>query len=289
MAESVALRIEDSLDELELLEKSELCTRTEIRVLKIKREQFEFKMARHKKSKEDILKYIDYLMHTIMLMRARKMQKELSLKKCPIQKLIAKRVKMLFDDAIKRYPADLKIWISYIKICEQIRFFSTGSQVVQKMLTVHGDKPSVFKMAADWERLTRKNVDKARIHLQSGLHIHSDSPMLYLELFRLELAYIDQKVNKQQDNRTGPDPDDPIYQLLDVVYDSAITNINSLQFMLELLECTVPYEFTVNIQNKIVSDMQTKFPNEEATWDTVAKMALRAYPKEKSTAKERYR
>ncbi|XP_039283653.1 U3 small nucleolar RNA-associated protein 6 homolog isoform X2 [Nilaparvata lugens] len=242
MAESVALRIEDSLDELELLEKSELCTRTEIRVLKIKREQFEFKMARHKKSKEDILKYIDYLMHTIMLMRARKM-----------------------------------------------RFFSTGSQVVQKMLTVHGDKPSVFKMAADWERLTRKNVDKARIHLQSGLHIHSDSPMLYLELFRLELAYIDQKVNKQQDNRTGPDPDDPIYQLLDVVYDSAITNINSLQFMLELLECTVPYEFTVNIQNKIVSDMQTKFPNEEATWDTVAKMALRAYPKEKSTAKERYR
>lgn len=286
MAESVVMRTEDTVDELELMEKLELFTKCEIKKIIKKREEFEYKLSRHNRNKEDILQYIDYEITMLKLVRARKLQKELPAKKSNIEYTIANRVKRLFNDATIRYSNDVKIWISYIKFCKQIGFYSSGSQVFQNMLNLHGDKPSLFKFAANWELEECKNIDKARACLQSGLHIHKDSEMLYLELFRVELIYINMKVNEEQD-KPAFDSSDPIYKLIDVIYDAAMRKIHNVQFLVDLLERAKPYEFTANLQSRIIADMQAKFPDEELTWDTVAKMALNTNPKKKCTAKER--
>ncbi|XP_039284674.1 U3 small nucleolar RNA-associated protein 6 homolog [Nilaparvata lugens] len=284
MAETVNVITEDPRDELLLMQKLELCTKAEIEKIKKKRADFECKLARNPKKKEDILQYIDYEITMVMMVRARKVQKKLPSSKSRIEISIANRVKKLFNEAILRYPNDLKIWISYIKFCKEIEFYASGREVFVQLLNIHGNIPSLFKFAANWELEACKSIEKARKHLQDGLLLHADSVMLHLELFRLQLIHINKTLNEKQDNSCLPVPDD--IQTLDDIYDAAMSKINNLPFMVDLLECAKPYEFTGNLQNKIVSDMQTKFPNEELTWDTAAKMALHSSSKKKCLTKE---
>ncbi|XP_022195810.1 U3 small nucleolar RNA-associated protein 6 homolog [Nilaparvata lugens] len=281
---------EDLLDELELMEKLELFTKSEIKTIKKKREEFETKLARHSSNKEDVLQYIESEVAILKTVRSRKLEKELPSNKSTIEYAIANRVKNLFNDAIRRYSDDVKIWISYVNFCKQIGLHSSGSEVFQQMLKYHGDKAGVYVLAANWELEECKNIEKARNHLQTGLHIHNDCDKLYIHLFRLELKSISIKVNEElkSEDKSTPNPDESIYAPLDAIYDIAVRKINNVQIMVQLLERAKPYEFTANLQNKIVADMQEKFPKEEVTWDTVAKMALyNTNNKEKSSAKER--
>ncbi|XP_039281293.1 U3 small nucleolar RNA-associated protein 6 homolog isoform X2 [Nilaparvata lugens] len=249
---------EDLHDELELMEKLDLFTKDEIKTIKKKREDFEATLARHSSNKEDVLQYIESEVAILKTVRSRKLEKELPSNKSTIEYAIANRVKSLFNDAIRRYSDDVKIWISYVNFCKQIGLHSSGSQVFQQMLKYHSDKVGVFVLAANWELEECKNIEKARNHLQAGLHIHKDSEKLYIQLFRLELTSISKKLNEEQDKST-PNPDESIYTPLDAIYDTAVRKINNVQFMVQLLERAKPYEFTANLQNKIVANCVSEY------------------------------
>ncbi|XP_039298303.1 U3 small nucleolar RNA-associated protein 6 homolog isoform X3 [Nilaparvata lugens] len=68
------------------------------------------------------------------------------------------------------------------------------SLVLVHMLAAHSDIPILFKLAADWELDDCRNVEKARNHLKNGLQIHKKCAMLYLDLFRVQLIYINKKI-----------------------------------------------------------------------------------------------
>ncbi|XP_039298899.1 U3 small nucleolar RNA-associated protein 6 homolog isoform X4 [Nilaparvata lugens] len=67
------------------------------------------------------------------------------------------------------------------------------------MLADHSDIPILFKLAADWELDDCRNVEKARNHLKNGLQIHKKCAMLYLDLFRVQLIYINNKIIEEQE------------------------------------------------------------------------------------------
>ena len=66
------------------------------------------------------------------------------------------------------------------------------------MLELHGDKPSLFKLAAQWEYDECHSIERARKFVHQGLHIHKESTTLYAEAFRIELEYANQKLEKNK-------------------------------------------------------------------------------------------
>lgn len=61
------------------------------------------------------------------------------------------------------------------------------------MLELHGDKPELYKLAAQWELEECLCVEKARKFLINGIHIHKESRLLFIEAFKLELIHASNK------------------------------------------------------------------------------------------------
>ncbi|KAJ4445128.1 hypothetical protein ANN_06929 [Periplaneta americana] len=105
---------------------------------------------------------------------------------------IANRVNRLFSKAIKRFPSDVRIWISYIKFCKQMLpirqwfgILTANTRVVGRtlaqMMQVHSDKPNLWSFAAKWEFEENHSVENARQFLLRGLCFHPESKVLYNE------------------------------------------------------------------------------------------------------------
>jgi U3 small nucleolar RNA-associated protein 6 len=56
------------------------------------------------------------------------------------------------------------------------------SNMLERMLRAHSDKPKMYKLAANWEFEEGGNIEKARQYLQKGIRIHPESEMLYTQV-----------------------------------------------------------------------------------------------------------
>ncbi|XP_069701593.1 U3 small nucleolar RNA-associated protein 6 homolog [Periplaneta americana] len=307
MAEFVHSRTEDMIPELEQMECANMFDKTEIRGIVKKRKDFEYKIQRRAKCKEDYLRYIQFEMDLLKGVKTRRENMGLGNKK-DIEFAIANRVNRLFSKAIKRFPSDVRIWISYIKFCKQMRFFSVVGRTLAQMMQVHSDKPNLWSFAAKWEFEENHSVENARQFLLRGLRFHPESKVLYSEAFRLELQYAARKRkqhNKKveggdenatgEDNNTGMDIDaqgtsgqsdtqqqtgndiqDKVLdcRLAEVIYESAMKKINDANFLISLLSIAKQYNFTHRLQTKMVNYLLTTYSNDEMTWDTMARREL---------------
>jgi U3 small nucleolar RNA-associated protein 6 len=74
------------------------------------------------------------------------------------------------------------------------KMYSSVSRMLERMLRVHHDKPSMWKLAANWEYEDCGSIERARQFLLQGLRHHPESSMLYLEVSYLideaSLVYI---------------------------------------------------------------------------------------------------
>uniref|UniRef100_A0A0V0G6L9 Putative u3 small nucleolar rna-associated protein 6 log isoform x3 n=1 Tax=Triatoma dimidiata TaxID=72491 RepID=A0A0V0G6L9_TRIDM len=275
MAEYVEQNIEAMIPELELMEKMQLFDKNEIRAITKKRKEYEYKMQRVSKCKEDIMRYIQYEMDLMKLIRQKRVEKGLNSKKNNVDYAIANHINKLFNQAIRRFPSDVRIWLSYIKFCKQVRFYTCASRILDQMLELHGSaKPELYKLAAQWEFEECQCVEKARKFLLNGLHIHKDSKLLYKEAFKLELNYAN-LMRKELGKDENP-KNDPLLEgkLAEVMYESAVKKITDINFVVELHSLTKEYTFTENLQEKILNDLKERFPKDELTWDTLAKREL---------------
>lgn len=199
MAEFVDFRTEEMIPELEELERLRIFEDREIRAIVKSRKNFEYKIQKQTKCKDDFIKYIEYEMDLLKLVRIRKNKLGLNRKPSDLDINIANRVNKLFKKAIFQFHDDIRLWLSYIRFCEKIPAFSAcvGYMLVG-MLSVHSHKPQLWKLAATWEFEHNGSVENARHFLLRGLKHHPDSKILYMEAFRLELMYTSMK-RKQTD------------------------------------------------------------------------------------------
>lgn len=304
MTELVEVRTEGMIPELESMMLL-LFDKNEIRQIAKMRKDYEMKMQRVTKNKEDCLRYIQYEMNLLKLVKMRRQKKGLKVSKSSsIDYAIANRLNKLFILAIRWFPSDVRIWLSYIKFCKQVRFYASASRVLDQMLEQHSDKPELFKLAAQWELEECLNVDKARKFLLSGLHIHKESRLLFTEAFKLELIHASNlrkqckglseeshgkkgaaSTKKRNSNKTTTEestpinPDDPVVNghMAELMYENAVKKIPDVAFVVDLLKLAQEYDFTKKLQNKIVNDMMMTFPSDELTWDTMAKRELQGF------------
>ncbi|PNF31407.1 U3 small nucleolar RNA-associated protein 6-like protein [Cryptotermes secundus] len=307
MAEFVEYRAEGMIPELEQMGQIGLFEKHEIRTIIKKRKEFEYKIQRRTKCKEDHLRYIQYEMDLLKLLRLRREKKGVTHKKADIEFVITNRVNRLFKQAIQRFKDDVKLWISYIKFCKQMRFRSSVSRTLVQMLQVHSDKPKLWRLAANWEFEESHSVENARQFLLRGLRFHPGSKCLFAEAFRLELQYAAMKRKQQREKKEVEGRKNPVGErsytsvpssteeeqthcqhdgteevsdqvlegrLAEVIYESAIKKIHDVHFLIDLLAIAKEYDFTSKLQFKMVTYMIQTFSNDEFTWDTMARREL---------------
>lgn len=110
-----------------------------------KRKEYEYKIQRHTKCKEDYLRYIQYEMDLMKLIKQRREVKIIShyspnamcassvchvdyflqkygitQKKSDIDYTIANKVNQLYKQAIFKFQDDIRFWISYMKFCKHV-------------------------------------------------------------------------------------------------------------------------------------------------------------------------
>ncbi|XP_067003125.1 U3 small nucleolar RNA-associated protein 6 homolog [Anabrus simplex] len=313
MAEFVEFRSEEMIPELEQMERIRLFDKGDIRLIAKRRKEFEYKIQRRTKCKEDYLRYIQYEMDLLKLIRVKREKLGLIQKKAEIDYSIANRVNKLFKQAVFRFQDDVRIWLAYYRFCKQVRFYSTVSRMLVRMLQVHSDKPLLWKLAAQWEFEDCHSVENARQFLLRGLRFHPDSKVLYTEAFRLELQYAALKRKQREEkeaaeaaaqaaataadssgtpaqtsesssvslapatqSRSGDEITDQVIEgrLAEVIYETASKKVSDVAFLISLLSIAKDYSFTEKLQAKIVNDLLSRFPDDELTWDAMARREL---------------
>ncbi|CAD1468129.1 unnamed protein product, partial [Heterotrigona itama] len=245
-----------------------------------KLKEYEYKIQRHTKTKEDYLKYIQYEMDLLKLIKQRRDKFGITQKKSDIEHTITNKMNHLYTDAIFKFQDDIRFWIAYIKFCKHFHFHNNVSHMLGKMLQVHQDKPKCWHIAACWELEENKNKETARQFFLRGLHIHPTSQLLFTDAFKLELDEVstnDQKNESSGDNTVSTETDNDMSIGLKrayIIYQQASKRIKDIKFIIELLNIAKDYNNTEKLQNKIVSDMIEEYTHEPLMWDTMARREL---------------
>ncbi|RLU26381.1 hypothetical protein DMN91_000175 [Ooceraea biroi] len=285
MAEFVEKRCEDMIPDFEQMERIKLFDKNEIRSIAKKLKEYEYKIQRHTKRKEDYLRYIQYEMDLLKLIKQRRDKYGITQKTSDIDYAIANKMNNLYKDAIFKFQDDIRFWIAYMKFCKHVHSNSNVSHMLSRMLQVHRNKPKCWHIAACWELEENNNKQNARQFLIRGLHIHPDSQLLYIDAFRLELddrlpvnSNNTENAENREDNSASMAVDDNELPLslkrAYVIYQQAFECVKDIKFIMELLNVTKEYDDTEKLQKKIICDMIREYAHEALMWDTMARREL---------------
>mmetsp|Transcript_22822 Transcript_22822/g.58091 ORF Transcript_22822/g.58091 Transcript_22822/m.58091 type:complete len:681 (-) Transcript_22822:163-2205(-) len=215
MGDTVRYLMEEMIPELEELEKKGYFSRSEIKQIVLKRQDFEYHLKRRAAMKKDFLRYIDYESKLEELRRHRKKALGIKGKKGPAEVGIIRRIHFIFDRATRKFKADLSLWVDWLKYCKQSKSSKQFSKVVTKALHRHSHVAALWIEAAAWEFEHNGHVAAARALMQQGLrHCRTDEG-LWGEYLRMELLYV-ARLRARRDVLGLPNPQTPedIAQLL---------------------------------------------------------------------------
>ena len=161
MAEFVQANLEKMLTELEQLQRIQLLSDEEVKMVIKKRKKFEYKMQKREKQKNDILAYIKYESSLLNLIAIRRDQHQYMNKKNEIDFEIAKRINKLFRILEHRFAGDLLIWSSHIVFLKEMKWTESIGKIYRRMLQVHPDKVDLWISAGrhELENDNNKNIN----------------------------------------------------------------------------------------------------------------------------------
>ncbi|XP_012733080.2 U3 small nucleolar RNA-associated protein 6 homolog [Fundulus heteroclitus] len=284
MAEVVQQRIEDRIPELEQLERVGLFTKQEVRSIIKKATALEYKLHRLIVNKEDFIAFIQYEVNVLELIKKRRAHIHYQFKREEIEFPIIQRINGIFRRATKKWKDDVQLWLSRVAFCKKWATKGQISKVFSTMLAIHPDKPALWIMAAKSELEDRNSSESARHLFLRALRFHPDNRKVYQEYFRMELLH-SEKLRKQKEELEMADMDLGEYEfsaeilggkLAEVVYRNATEKIKEAEFVISLLKIAAVFDFTKELQDSILQDLQANFREDSLTWDFMAKRELEA-------------
>ncbi|KAI5645548.1 u3 small nucleolar RNA-associated protein 6 domain-containing protein [Phthorimaea operculella] len=266
MAEQVNQRIEEMINELEQMRRTNLYTDEEIKEISRKRKEFEYKVQRRVKEKEDYVQYIAYELALLEDISLRRKQNKLVEKKKDLEYAIAKRLNKLFKQFIYRFQNEVEIYFEYIKFCKSVGFDAQASAIIGQMLQMHGDKPKMWQMAAKWEWKEQNNLESARSFLIKGIHRHPESEILYLDLFEIELILAAKATDEEEKEKQ--------IKRADVIWKNGVGTVSdACMYLFNICDISMRYEvknMTKEIKAKIWENRDKK-----EVWSYIASMELK--------------
>ncbi|CAK6953435.1 U3 small nucleolar RNA-associated protein 6 homolog [Scomber scombrus] len=284
MAEIVQQRIEDRIPELEQLERVGLFTKKEVKSIIKKSTALEYKLHRLIINKEDFIAYIQYEINILELVKKRRVHIHYHFKRQDIEFPIIHRINSVFRRATNKWKDDVQLWLSHVAFCKKWATKGQISKVFSAMLAIHPDKPALWIIAAKSELEDRNSSESARHLFLRALRFHPNNKKVYQEYFRMELLHCE-KLRKQKKELEQAEMDMGEYEfspeilsgkLAEVVYRDATGKINDAEFVISLLNIAAIFDFTKELQDSILQDLQTNYTEESVTWDFMAKRELEA-------------
>uniref|UniRef100_A0A8C8M0R5 UTP6 small subunit processome component n=1 Tax=Oncorhynchus tshawytscha TaxID=74940 RepID=A0A8C8M0R5_ONCTS len=292
MAEIVQQRIENRIPELEQLERVGLFSKKEVKSMLKRATALEYKLHRLIITKVDFIAYIQYEINVLELIKKRRSRIGYQFKREEIEYSIISRINSIFRRATTKW----KLWLSHIAFCKKWNTKVQLSKVFSSMLAIHPEKPALWIMAAKSELEDRNLSESARQLFLRALRFHPESKKVYQEYFRMELLHAE-KLRKQQKELEQAEMDVGEYEfspeimsgkLAELVYRDATGKIQGADFILSLLTIAAIFDFTKELQDTIIQDLQSKYTDDSLTWDFMAKRELEAtVGEELQTAKGR--
>lgn len=284
MAEVVQQRIEDRIPELEQLERVGLFTKKEVKSIIKKATALEYKLHRLIVNKEDFIAYIQYEINVLELVKKRRAHIHYQFKREEIEFPIIHRINSIFRRATKKWKDDVQLWLSHVAFCKKWATKGQISKVFSAMLAIHPDKPALWIMAAKSELEDRNSSESARHLFLRALRFHPNNKKVYQEYFRMELLHCE-KLRKQKEELEKADIDLGEYEfsaeilsgkLAEVIYRDATDKIKEAEFVISLLNIAAIFDFTKELQDSILQDLQANYTEDSSMWDFMAKRELEA-------------
>uniref|UniRef100_A0A8C8M0S3 UTP6 small subunit processome component n=1 Tax=Oncorhynchus tshawytscha TaxID=74940 RepID=A0A8C8M0S3_ONCTS len=293
MAEIVQQRIENRIPELEQLERVGLFSKKEVKSMLKRATALEYKLHRLIITKVDFIAYIQYEINVLELIKKRRSRIGYQFKREEIEYSIISRINSIFRRATTKWKDDVQLWLSHIAFCKKWNTKVQLSKVFSSMLAIHPEKPALWIMAAKSELEDRNLSESARQLFLRALRFHPESKKVYQEYFRMELLHAE-KLRKQQKELEQAEmdyefsPEIMSGKLAELVYRDATGKIQGADFILSLLTIAAIFDFTKELQDTIIQDLQSKYTDDSLTWDFMAKRELEAtVGEELQTAKGR--
>ncbi|XP_072947814.1 U3 small nucleolar RNA-associated protein 6 homolog [Epargyreus clarus] len=268
MAEQVNQRIENMINELEQMRRTNLYEDDEIKEISRKRKEFEYRIQRRLKAKDDFVHYIAYELALLEDIALRRKQAKLTEKKHDIEYSIAKRLNKVFKQFILRFQNDIEIYFEYIKFCMSVGFDYAVSNIIAQMIQFHGDKPKVWQLASKWESKEQDNLENARSFLLKGIHRHPESEMLYIELFETELLMACKAESDEEKEK--------LIKRASVVWKNGMNNISKLSYLFSICDLSMKFAFEESITNEIKAEIWSR-QEEKDVWCYIAQKELEGY------------
>uniref|UniRef100_A0A8K9UWB8 UTP6 small subunit processome component n=1 Tax=Oncorhynchus mykiss TaxID=8022 RepID=A0A8K9UWB8_ONCMY len=292
MAEIVQQRIENRIPELEQLERVGLFSKKEVKSMLKRATALEYKLHRLIITKVDFIAYIQYEINVLELIKKRRSRIGYQFKREEIEYSIISRINSIFRRATTKWKDDVQLWLSHIAFCKKWNTKAQLSKVFSSMLAIHPEKPALWIMAAKSELEDRNLSESARHLFLRALRFHPESKKVYQEYFRMELLHAE-KLRKQQKELEQAEMDlfspeimsGKLAELMLMVFSVLSTGAD---FILSLLTIAAIFDFTKELQDTIIQDLQSKYTDDSLTWDFMAKRELEAtVGEELQTAKGR--
>ncbi|XP_076060004.1 U3 small nucleolar RNA-associated protein 6 homolog [Oratosquilla oratoria] len=275
MAEFVEARVEDTIPEIEEMERLGLIFPAEIKKLVQKRREHEYQLARRTKCRTDFVNYVVYEKKLIDLLKIRREKIGIREKRREIEIAIGTRVLKQLRTMTRLWPGHLDLWTMRMDFAKYMGWKEEVSVVYPEMVRFHGDKESVWILWAQWEIEGRKNYDKARqILLTRAPEYHPKSQSLRRELFRLELLFLESlHIKAKMDNLAGLE--EVVTQNREkvlkcaiprVIFEDSLETFKSPSLCMEMYQIANKFQFAHELREQIFRNMCKMFPDEVHTW-----------------------
>ncbi|XP_073808805.1 U3 small nucleolar RNA-associated protein 6 homolog isoform X1 [Danio rerio] len=282
MADIVQQRLEDRIPGLEQLERVGLFTNKEVKSMLKRSTALEYKLHRAIQCKDDFITYIQFEINTLELIKKRRARIGYHFKREEIEYPIIQGINSVFRRATSKWQEDVQLWLSHVAFNKKWGSKTQLSKILLSMLAIHPDKPALWIMAAKCEMEDRNSSESARHLFLRALRFHPENKKVYLEYFRMELMHAE-KMRKQQQELEQAKIDVGEYQfspeilsgkLAEVIYRDAAQKIKGAEFVLSLLQIAAIFDFTKDLQDKILQDLQSQYSDDCLMWDFMAKREL---------------
>ncbi|KAI9787758.1 MAG: U3 snoRNP protein [Geoglossum umbratile] len=177
--------LEQSVPELQELERKKIFTRDEITSITKKRSNFEHKLNARGSQPSDYARYAEFEMNLESLRRKR--VKRLGIKSSYHSG--QRRIFFVLDRATRKFHGDLGLWMQYIEYARKEKANKKLLQIFTNVLRLHPTKPGLWMYAAQYAA-DEADMTSARSYMQRGLRFCRESKSLWIEYAKLEMNYV---------------------------------------------------------------------------------------------------
>ncbi|CAM9933329.1 unnamed protein product, partial [Phaeothamnion confervicola] len=193
MGDAVQATLDRQVPELQELRAKGVFGLDEIKAILGRRREFEYLLHRHEARRADFLRYIEYEMNLEALrkMRHRKLKRrESGFKTTPADFTCMRQIHAIFDRAVRKFPADLSLWLQYIDFAAQQDSSKALGRLFARVLQFHPRQAGLWVKAASYEFFHAQNAAAARTLMQRALRINPGDHNLWHQYFRLEWCFV---------------------------------------------------------------------------------------------------